>query len=118
MPLQLEERKTRQTPRSFMQANIFRAPEKFSLDENPLPKAGAGEAVIQVRLTTICGTDIHSVRANTRSSPQTIGHEATGVIHALGPGVTGTRWASGCSWARSRPAANASLASPGTLRRI
>ena len=27
--------------------------------------------------------------ANTRSSPQTIGHEATGVIHAPGPGVTG-----------------------------
>lgn len=62
MPLQLEERKTRQTPRSFMQANVFRAPEKFSLDEKPIPKAGAGEAVIQVRLTTICGTDIHIVR--------------------------------------------------------
>jgi threonine dehydrogenase-like Zn-dependent dehydrogenase len=43
-----------------------------------------------VRLTTICGTDIHIVRGEYPvPSGLTIGHEAVGVIHELGPGVTG-----------------------------
>jgi len=62
VPLTLEERKSKQLPRSVMKANVFAAPGKFGLDEKPIPKAGPGEAVIQVRLTTICGTDIHIVR--------------------------------------------------------
>jgi len=90
MPLQLEERKTRQTQRGLMRANVFRAPGKFGLEEKPIPKAGLGEAVIQVRLTTICGTDIHIVRGEYAVAPGlTIGHEAVGVIHELGPGVSG-----------------------------
>jgi len=58
----LEERKTKQVPRGLMKANVFRAPGKFGLEEKPICKAGPGEAVIQVRLTTICGTDIHVIR--------------------------------------------------------
>ena len=91
MPVQLlEERKTKQVPRGLMKANVFRAPGKFGLEEKPICKAGPGEAVIRVRLTTICGTDIHIVRGEYPvSSGLTIGHEAVGVIHELGPGVTG-----------------------------
>ena len=49
-----------------------------------------GEAVLRVRLTTICGTDIHIVRGEYPVvEGLTIGHEATGVIHELGPGVSG-----------------------------
>jgi len=91
MPVQLlEQRKTRQVPRGLMKANVFRAPGKFGLEEKPILKAGPGEAVIQVRLTTICGTDIHIVRGDYPvPSGLTIGHEAVGVIHELGAGVTG-----------------------------
>jgi threonine dehydrogenase-like Zn-dependent dehydrogenase len=90
MPLAIEERKTRQTPHGFMKANVFRAPGKFGLEEKPIPHAGFGEAVVQVRLTTICGTDIHIVKGEYPIPPgTTIGHEAVGVIHELGPGVTG-----------------------------
>lgn len=90
MTLALEERKSKQTPRGFMKANVFRAPGKFGLEEKPIPRAGYGEAVIQVRLTTICGTDIHIVKGEYPVEPGlTIGHEAVGVIHELGPGVTG-----------------------------
>src|SRR4051794_25980329 len=85
MPLALEERKTRQTPRGFMKANVFRAPYKFGLEEKPIPSPGAGDAGVQVRLTTICGTDIHIVRGEYPvSSGLTIGHECVGVIHELG----------------------------------
>lgn len=62
----------------------------FGLEEKPIPQAGEGEAVVQVRLTTICGTDIHIVKGEYPIEPGTIiGHEAVGVIYELGPGVTG-----------------------------
>ena len=51
MPLALEQRKTKQTPRGLMKANVFRGPGEFGLEERPIPRAGDGEAVVQVRLT-------------------------------------------------------------------
>lgn len=90
MTLALEARKTKQTPRGLMKANVFRGPGDFGLEERPIPRAGYGEAVVQVRLTTICGTDIHIVKGEYPVKPGTIiGHEAVGVIHELGPGVHG-----------------------------
>lgn len=90
MPLALEERKNKQTPRGLMKANVFRGPGTFGLEERPIPRAGYGEAVVRIRLTTICGTDIHIVKGEYPIAPGTIiGHEAVGVIHELGPGVTG-----------------------------
>ena len=44
-----------------MKANVFRAPGRFGLEEKPIPRAGFGEAIIKVDLTTVCGTDIHIV---------------------------------------------------------
>jgi threonine dehydrogenase-like Zn-dependent dehydrogenase len=91
MPLAIETRKTtKQTPRGLMKANVFRAPGVFGLEERPIPRPGYGEAVVQVRLTTICGADIHIVKGEYPVSPGlTIGHEAVGIIHEIGPGVSG-----------------------------
>ncbi len=90
MVLELEQRKTKQLPHGLMHANVFRAPGRFGLEEKAIPRAGYGEAVIQVRLTTICGTDIHIVRGEYPvREGLTIGHEAVGVIHELGPGLEG-----------------------------
>ena len=73
-----------------MWANVFRAPGKFGLEEKVIPKPGPGEAVIHVRLTTICGTDVHIIRGEYPvAEGLTLGHEAVGVIHELGAGVTG-----------------------------
>ena len=73
-----------------MKANVFRAPGQFGLEERPIPKAGFGEVIVKVRLTTICGTDIHIIRGEYPIQPGlTIGHEAVGAIHEIGPGVTG-----------------------------
>jgi len=90
MQLELVERKTKQLPRGLMRANVFRAKGKFGLEEKKIPTAGAGEAVIQVLLTTICGTDVHIVRGEYPvKEGLTLGHEAVGVIHEIGAGVTG-----------------------------
>jgi alcohol dehydrogenase len=73
-----------------MKAVVFHEPGQFQLEEKPIPEAGPGEAVIKVRLTTICGTDIHILRGEYPVKPGlTIGHEAVGIVHELGPGVTG-----------------------------
>jgi threonine dehydrogenase-like Zn-dependent dehydrogenase len=86
----LDERKPRQLSRGVMKANVFRAPGQFGLEERVIPKPGPGEAVVQVRLTTICDTDLRIVRGDYPVEPGlVIGHEAAGVIHELGAGVTG-----------------------------
>jgi threonine dehydrogenase-like Zn-dependent dehydrogenase len=47
---------------------------------------------LRVTLTTICGTDLHILRGEYPvEQGLTIGHEAVGVIHELGDGVTGFR---------------------------
>lgn len=73
-----------------MRANVFRGIDDIRVEEVPLPRAGFGEAVIRITLTTICGTDVHILRGEYPVKPGLIiGHEPVGVIHELGPGVTG-----------------------------
>ncbi|HTK96036.1 MAG TPA: alcohol dehydrogenase catalytic domain-containing protein, partial [Terriglobales bacterium] len=74
----------------LMQALVFEGPNRIALKQVPVPRAGYGEAVIQVSLTTICGTDLHIVRGEYPVRPGLVlGHEAVGKIHELGPGVEG-----------------------------
>ena len=73
-----------------MKANVFRGVNKFQIEETEKPRAGAGEAVIRVTLTTICGTDLHIVRGEYPvKEGLIIGHEPVGVIEEIGTGVTG-----------------------------
>lgn len=73
-----------------MKTLVFHGPNQISLESMPVPRAGYGEAVIRVTLTTICGTDVHILRGEYPVKPGLIiGHEAVGVIHELGPGVSG-----------------------------
>src|SRR5215468_8016920 len=73
-----------------MRATVFHGTGDISVEEVERPRAGVGEAVIRITLTTICGTDLHIVRGEYPVEPGlVIGHEPVGVIHELGPGVTG-----------------------------
>ena len=73
-----------------MRANVFFGVNDIRVEEVARPRAGVGEAVIQITLTTICGTDLHIVRGEYPVKPGlVIGHEPVGVIEDLGPGVTG-----------------------------
>ncbi|HEY8343450.1 MAG TPA: L-threonine 3-dehydrogenase [Calditerricola sp.] len=63
------------------------------LREVPIPKPGPGDALVRVKATTICGTDVHIyvwddwAKSRIRV-PQIIGHEFSGVVVDVGPGVT------------------------------
>jgi alcohol dehydrogenase len=73
-----------------MRACVFQGKDKIQVEEVERPRAGIGDAVIRVSLTTICGTDLHIVRGEYPVTPGLIiGHEPVGVIEELGPGVTG-----------------------------
>lgn len=73
-----------------MKANVFHGKNDIRVEEVERPRAGVGEAVIRVMLTTICGTDLHIVRGEYPVAPGlVIGHEPVGVITELGLGVTG-----------------------------
>ena len=73
-----------------MKATVFHSANNISVEEVPRPGAGAGEAVIRITLTTICGTDLHILRGEYAVKPGlVIGHEPVGVIEELGEGVTG-----------------------------
>jgi alcohol dehydrogenase len=75
---------------TVMKALVFRGPNQIAIESVAIPKAGPGEAVIRVTLTTICGTDLHILRGEYPVRPGlVIGHEPVGVIHELGIGVTG-----------------------------
>ncbi len=73
-----------------MRATVFHAPNDIRVEEVERPRASFGEAVIRITLTTICGTDLHILKGEYPVKPGLIiGHEPVGVVHELGPGVTG-----------------------------
>jgi len=80
----------REETTSTMKALFFYGPGQIGLETVPIPRPRAGEAVIRVTLTTICGTDLHILRGEYPVKPGLIiGHEPVGIIHELGEGVTG-----------------------------
>ena len=45
-----------------MRATVFHGVDDIRVEEVERPRAGVGEAVIRITLTTICGTDLHILR--------------------------------------------------------
>lgn len=73
-----------------MKANVFYGKDDIRVEEVERPRAGVGEALLRVTLTTICGTDLHILRGEYPVKPGLIiGHEPVGVIEELGSGVSG-----------------------------
>jgi threonine dehydrogenase-like Zn-dependent dehydrogenase len=71
-----------------MKAVVFKGKDRIGLEEVPKPIPRAGEAVIRITMTTICGTDVHIVRGEYPVKPGLVlGHEPVGVIEELGPGL-------------------------------
>jgi L-gulonate 5-dehydrogenase len=76
-----------------MKAAVLVAPGKLEIDDLPDPEPGSGEVRISVGGVGVCGSDlsVFSGRWNVPSYPWIMGHEAFGVIEALGPGVSPDR---------------------------
>jgi threonine dehydrogenase-like Zn-dependent dehydrogenase len=73
-----------------MKAVVFHGVNDIRIEEVARPRPRAGEAVIRITATTICGTDVHIVKGEYPVRPGLIlGHEPVGVIEELGEGLEG-----------------------------
>ncbi len=64
------------------------------LEEDSVPKPGAGEALIEVKAAGICGSDVHyfvdgRIGDVVVRDPVVLGHEFSGIVKGFGPGVEG-----------------------------
>ncbi len=75
-----------------MKASYYEGNKTFSVKEKELIAPAAGEVRIKVAYCGICGSDVHIYHGSMDSRvtvPQTVGHEMSGTIDAIGEGVTG-----------------------------
>src|SRR5947207_1868173 len=71
----------------MMRTAVLQAPRRFEVTEQPTPRPGRGEAVVRVAATAVCHTDlaIYTGRHPGVHYPVVLGHEAAGVVEAVGP---------------------------------
>jgi threonine dehydrogenase-like Zn-dependent dehydrogenase len=73
-----------------MRAVVFHGVNDIRVEDVTKPRPKAGEAVIRITATTICGTDVHIVKGEYPVREGLIlGHEPVGVIEELGEGLEG-----------------------------
>ncbi|WP_316569172.1 galactitol-1-phosphate 5-dehydrogenase [Neobacillus sp. YIM B06451] len=71
-----------------MKAGVLHAREDIKYEEIRTPSPKAGEVLIKVKYTGICGSDIPRVNGNaSHYYPNVLGHEFSGVVAKLGEGV-------------------------------
>lgn len=76
-----------------MRALVLHGPDDLRLEEVPMPVPGPGEVVLRVTGALTCATDAKMLRQGGHPAlppnPAPFGHEACGVVAAVGEGVTG-----------------------------
>lgn len=76
-----------------MKALLLSEYKQLSIADLPAPVPGSGEVLVRVAACGICGSDVHGYDGSSgrRIPPIVMGHEAAGLIAAVGDGVTGYR---------------------------
>ncbi|KAF1799728.1 chaperonin 10-like protein [Mucor lusitanicus] len=67
--------------------------DEISFEDRPVPVAGPGQVVVNIKATGICGSDVHywthgRIGHFVCNGPMVLGHESAGVVASLGEGVT------------------------------
>lgn len=74
-----------------MKAAVLYGKEDVRLEEIPVPKLQEGEVLLKVEAALTCGTDLKVFRNGSHPKmlkpPVLFGHEFSGVIEAVGPGI-------------------------------
>ena len=79
-----------------MRVAVLNRPGEIEIIERPEPEPGPGEVRVRVAAVGVCGSDTHyfdhgRIGSFVVESPLVLGHEASGVIDAVGPGVDPAR---------------------------
>jgi threonine dehydrogenase-like Zn-dependent dehydrogenase len=78
----------------------------LALTELPDPEPAAGQVLVAVDSCGICGSDVHAVESGRAAPGRILGHEFSGRVAGVGPGVSG--------WQVGQPVAVNPLGSCGT----
>lgn len=74
-----------------MKATVYQGNKTFSVIEREMEAPSKGEVRIKVAYSGVCGTDVHiyhGMMDKRVNIPVTIGHEMSGIIDAIGEGVS------------------------------
>jgi L-iditol 2-dehydrogenase len=79
-----------------MRVSVLRGVGDVVLERRSVPRPGPGEVLVKVSAVGVCGSDTHyfdhgRIGRFVVDQPLVLGHEASGVIAEVGPGVTGRR---------------------------
>ncbi len=71
-----------------MRAAVYQGRGTVALERVPVPRIGAGEILVRVGACGICHTDLKKIHHDLLPPPRIYGHETSGVVAAVGGGVT------------------------------
>ncbi len=71
-----------------MLAAVYRGVNDVRLETVPVPQITAGELLVRVHTCGVCGTDLKKIATGSHSAPRIFGHETSGVVAAVGVGVS------------------------------
>jgi NDMA-dependent alcohol dehydrogenase len=69
-------------------AAVVRGPGPMSIEEVEWSDPRAGEVRVRMAVAALCHSDLHTITYASAERPQIVGHEASGTVEAIGPGVT------------------------------
>ena len=80
-------------PPPRMKSAVLRGLRSIEVIDAATPVPGPGQVLVQIRAVGICGSDVHyfvngRIGGAVVSYPYVLGHEAAGIVAALGSGVT------------------------------
>jgi threonine dehydrogenase-like Zn-dependent dehydrogenase len=71
-----------------MKSFVMNAIDRVGFMEKPIPKAGPADAIVKTTTALICTSDSHTVHGAIGPRENlTLGHEAVGIVHEVGPHV-------------------------------
>jgi L-iditol 2-dehydrogenase len=86
---------TRSVP-TTMRASVLVTKGVIEMQERPVPAPAAGEVLVRVASVGVCGSDVHyykegRIGSYVVDSPLVLGHEVSGLVVDVGPGVDESR---------------------------
>ena len=70
----------------LMKVGMYYSNSDVRLEELPVPRVGPGDALVRIRASGICGSDVMEWY-RIKKAPLVLGHEVTGDVAEVGPGV-------------------------------